>query len=55
MRLTLSKALALALVAFALPACNRTATDAEEAASKGGTADQAKEAGEKARSPNSGT
>ena len=44
MRLTLSKALALALVAFVLPGCNRTATDAEEAASKGGTADQTKEA-----------
>jgi hypothetical protein len=40
MRLTLSKALALALVAWLLPGCDRTATDAEEAASKGGTAKQ---------------
>ena len=47
MRLTLSKALALALVAWLLPGCERTATDAEEAASKGGTADQAKKADSK--------
>jgi hypothetical protein len=35
MRLTLSKALMLALFAGILPACDRTATDAEEAASRG--------------------
>ena len=40
MRLTLSKALALALVAWLLPGCERTATDAEEAASKGSTSGQ---------------
>ena len=37
MRLTLSKALMLALFAGILPACDRTATDAEEAASRGST------------------
>jgi hypothetical protein len=38
MRLTLSKALMLALLASLIPGgCDRTATDREEAASKGGT------------------
>ena len=50
MRLTLSKALALALVAFVLPGCNRTATDAEEAASKGGIAGKTKEEESKTKS-----
>jgi hypothetical protein len=40
MRLTLSTALALALIANLLPGCNKTATDSQEAASKGGTAGQ---------------
>jgi hypothetical protein len=40
MRLTLSRAVALALIAGVLPGCERTATDAEEAASKGGTTGQ---------------
>ena len=40
MRLTLSKALMLALFAGILPACDRTATDAEEAASRGSTSGQ---------------
>jgi hypothetical protein len=40
MRLTLSKALMLALFAGVLPACDRTATDAEEAASRGSTSGQ---------------
>jgi hypothetical protein len=40
MRLSLSKALLLALLASLLPACDRTATDREEAASKGATAPQ---------------
>jgi hypothetical protein len=40
MRLTLSKALMLALFAGILPACDRTATDAEEAASRGATSGQ---------------
>jgi hypothetical protein len=35
MRLTLTKALMLALFASLLPGCERTATDAEEAASRG--------------------
>jgi hypothetical protein len=37
MRLNLSKALLLALVVGVLPACDRVATDREEAASKGAT------------------
>ena len=37
MRLTLMRAVALASIAALLPGCERTATDAEEAASKGGT------------------
>jgi hypothetical protein len=37
MRLTLMRAVALASVAVLIPGCDRTATDAEEAASKGGT------------------
>jgi len=40
MRLTLSTALVLALFANLLPGCSRTATDREEAASKGGTSGQ---------------
>jgi hypothetical protein len=40
MRLTVSRAIALALIAGLLPGCERTATDAEEAASKGGTSGQ---------------
>lgn len=44
MRLTLGKALTFALLAALLPGCDRTATDREEAASKGGTA--GKQAGE---------
>jgi hypothetical protein len=40
MRLTLFRALTLALVSAVLPGCDRTATDAEEAASKGGTSGQ---------------
>ena len=40
MRLNLSTALLLALISGVLPACDRTATDAEEAASKGGTSGQ---------------
>ena len=40
MRLTLLKALLLALVAGLLPACDRVATDREEAASKGATNDR---------------
>jgi hypothetical protein len=40
MRLTLSTALALALIANLLPGCNKTASDREEAASKGGSAGQ---------------
>ena len=39
MRLTLCKALAFALLAVMLPGCDRTATDAEEAASKGATSE----------------
>jgi hypothetical protein len=38
MRLTLTKALALALLANLLPGCERIASDREEAASKGSTA-----------------
>ena len=45
MRLTLFSALALALVSSILPGCDRTATDAEEAASKGGTAGQTPKGG----------
>ena len=37
MRLNLLTALSLALLTSILPGCERTATDAEEAASKGGT------------------
>jgi hypothetical protein len=40
MRLTVFTALTLALLSSVLPGCERTATDAEEAASKGGTAGQ---------------
>jgi hypothetical protein len=40
MRLTLFRALTLALISGVLPGCDRTATDAEEAASKGGTSGQ---------------
>lgn len=40
MKLTLSTALALALIANLLPGCNKTATDGQEAASKGGTSGQ---------------
>lgn len=40
MRLTVTTALALALLANLLPGCDRTATDPEEAASKGGTSGQ---------------
>jgi hypothetical protein len=42
MRLTLFRAVALALVAGMLPGCERTATDAEEAASKKGAASDGK-------------
>jgi hypothetical protein len=41
MRLTAFTALSLALLTSWLPGCNRTATDAEEAASKGATSGQA--------------
>jgi len=40
MRLNLLTALSLALLTSMIPGCNRTATDAEEAASKGGTSGQ---------------
>ncbi len=40
MRLTVSTALALALLANLLPGCDRVATDREEAATKGGTSGQ---------------
>jgi hypothetical protein len=40
MRLTLTRAVALASIAALLPGCERTATDAQEAASKGGTSGQ---------------
>jgi hypothetical protein len=40
MRLTLSTALALALIANLLPGCNKTATDQQEAAGKGSTGGQ---------------
>ncbi|MCD6041434.1 MAG: hypothetical protein K0R40_1037 [Burkholderiales bacterium] len=40
MRLTISTALVLALFANLLPGCERTATDREEAASKGGASGQ---------------
>ena len=40
MRLTLAKALTLALLSSMLPGCDRTATDREEAASRGGTSGQ---------------
>jgi hypothetical protein len=40
MRLNLLTALSLAVLTSLTPGCNRTATDAEEAASKGGTAGQ---------------
>ena len=40
MRLNLSKAVMLALLMVLLPGCERTATDREEAASKGGTSGQ---------------
>jgi hypothetical protein len=46
MRLTLSKALMLALFAGVLPACDRTATDAEEAASRGATSGKTSTSGE---------
>jgi hypothetical protein len=41
MRLNLLTALSLALLTSMIPGCNRTATDAEEAASKGGTSNPA--------------
>jgi hypothetical protein len=40
MRLNLVTALTLALLSSMLPACERTATDREEAASRGATAGQ---------------
>jgi hypothetical protein len=40
MRLTFSKALALALLASALPGCDRNATNSQEAASRGPTSGQ---------------
>jgi hypothetical protein len=40
MRLTVLTTLTLALLSSVLPGCDRTATDAEEAASKGGTSGQ---------------
>jgi hypothetical protein len=40
MRLNLFTALSLALLTSMIPGCNRTATDAEESASKGGTGGQ---------------
>ena len=40
MKSTLFRALIVALFAGLLPACDRVATDREEAASKGGTAEQ---------------
>lgn len=40
MRLTLTTALALALLSSILPGCDRTASDREEAASRGGTTGQ---------------
>jgi hypothetical protein len=40
MRLTVFRALTLALLSSVLPGCERTGTDAEEAASKGGTSGQ---------------
>lgn len=40
MRLNLLTALSLALLTSMIPGCNRTATDAQEAASKGGTTGQ---------------
>jgi hypothetical protein len=40
MKLTLSTALVLAVFANLLPGCSRTATDREEAASRGGTSGQ---------------
>jgi hypothetical protein len=40
MRLNLLTALSLALLTSMIPGCNRTATDAEEAASKGKTSGQ---------------
>jgi len=49
MRLTLSTALVLALFANLLPGCSRTATDREEAASKGGTSGQTPAGGASAR------
>jgi hypothetical protein len=45
MRLTLSTALVLAVFANLLPGCSRTATDREEAASKGGTSGQTSSGG----------
>jgi hypothetical protein len=40
MRLNLLTALSLALLTSMIPGCNRTATDAEEAAGKGRTSGQ---------------
>jgi hypothetical protein len=40
MRLNLTTALLLALLSSLIPGCERTATDAEEAASKGGASGQ---------------
>ena len=45
MRLNLLTALSLALLTSMIPGCDRTATDAEEAASKGGTSGQTPNAG----------
>jgi hypothetical protein len=45
MRLTVMRAVALASLAALLPGCERTATDAEEAASKGGTSGQTPQGG----------
>jgi hypothetical protein len=51
MRLTLSTALALALLANLLPGCDRVATDREEAASKGGTAPAGTTPGQSGEAP----
>jgi hypothetical protein len=45
MRLTLFTALSLALLSSMIPGCNRTATDAEEAASKGGASGKTPQGG----------
>ena len=51
MRLTLSTALALALLANLLPGSDRVATDREEAASKGGTAPAGTTSGQTSEAP----